>query len=517
MVRPFGSVSRTWKALAAAVAMALVAVVLIATPGSATFAKKYDLVMSSTPSPIPVGTSATVQATFTNKSLYSIGSVSLTVPSSPSGKFTITGFTPPSSGVVTVAPDGQSLSITGLKLILNKPYSITMAVSVTCDAATGSWASTAKLYGGTTPFTLNNPGNAQKTTVNGACLNKISFVSGKAPSNTAAGGTMSQVQVLVTTSTNAPIANDTVTLTGDIQNSGSVSAATDGSGIATFNSIKVPQTPKSPASLTATEGNGNQSVSGTFDITAASIEFVQQPTTTKFNANINPAVSVKVSSGGNGIEGVPVTITIGTNPAGGVLSPATSVVVNTNANGIAAFDNANALSIGPNESVTSSGYTLLASIDSGSVESDPFAIANEVVNQCGDNGCTATFPSGSTVTTDSPATLIIENDNPDFCSSISTVIAGTVTVIPAGNQDVLLTFEDLHGVGNTPNPVVGQTYKVCKSNDGPGETTLDYGISGDRCSVKGSAPCVENQYFQIGTLNLITKVLISKTDPTMKR
>ena len=64
------------------VAMALVAVVLIATPGSATFAKKYDLAMTtSTAPPIPVGTSsATIKATFTNKSLYSIGSVTLTVP-----------------------------------------------------------------------------------------------------------------------------------------------------------------------------------------------------------------------------------------------------------------------------------------------------------------------------------------------------------------------------------------------------------------------------------------------------
>ena len=137
------------------------------------------------------------------------------------------------------------------------------------------------------------------------------------------------------------------------------------------------------------------------------------------------------------------------------------------------------------------------------------------MNQCGD-GCTATFPSGSTVTTDSPATLIIENDNPDFCSSISTVIAGTVTVIPAGNQDVLLTFEDPHGVGSTPAPGRGRDLQGLQEQRRPGETILDYGISGDRCSVK-AAPCIENQYFQIGTLNLITKVLISKTDPTLKR
>ena len=396
-----------------------------------------------------------------------------------------------------------------MNLILNKPYSITMTVAVACDAATGSWGSTAKLLGGSTMFTLNNPGNSQKTTVSGACLNKISFAQG--PSNTVAGGTMAEVKVLVTTSTNAPIGNDLVTLTGDIQNSGNVTAMTDGSGIATFSSIKVAQTPKTGASLTAKESAGNQSVSGSFNITNATIAFVQQPTTTKFNESITPAVSVKVSDGANGIEGVPVTLAIGSNPAGGQLS--SSAPVDTGPDGIATFTG---LSIGPDETVTSSGYTLLASIDSGSVESDPFAIANEVKNQC-DGGCTATFPSGSTVTTDSAATLIIENDNPDFCSSISTVIAGTVTVDPAGTQDVMLTFRDPHGVGSTPDPVVDVTYPVCKSNDTPGETTLDYGTSGDRCSVKGVAPCIENQYFQIGTLDLITKVLISKTDPTLKR
>ena len=108
MVRPFGSIARTWKALAAVVAMALIAVVLIATPGSATFAKKYDLMMTSTPSPVPVGTCAQIKATFTNKSLYSIGSVSLTVPPSPSGKYMITGFTQPTTGVVTSRPAGRA-------------------------------------------------------------------------------------------------------------------------------------------------------------------------------------------------------------------------------------------------------------------------------------------------------------------------------------------------------------------------------------------------------------------------
>ena len=72
---------------------------------------------------------------------------------------------------------------------------------------------------------------------------------------------MAEVRVLVTTSTNAPIANDLVTLTGDIQDSGTVTATTDGSGIATFTTIKVTQTPKTGASLTATESAGGQSVS----------------------------------------------------------------------------------------------------------------------------------------------------------------------------------------------------------------------------------------------------------------
>ena len=178
MVRPFGSVSRTWKALAAVVAMALVAVVLIATPGSATFAKKYDLMMSSTPSPVPVGTSRADQGDVHEQEplLDRLGVVDgavVTVWEVHDHRLHAADL-----GVVTLAPGGQSLSITGVNLILNKPYSITMTVSVTCEAATGSWGSTAKLFGGSTMFTLNNPGNAQKTTVSGACLNKISFDAG---------------------------------------------------------------------------------------------------------------------------------------------------------------------------------------------------------------------------------------------------------------------------------------------------------------------------------------------------
>ena len=158
MVRPFGSVSRTWKALAAVVAMAMVAVVLIATPGSATFAKKYDLVMSSTPSPVPVGTIGADQGDVheqeplldrlgvADRAIVAVGS---TPSRAAHGRV---GSRDPSR------PRWQSVSMTGLNLILNKPYTITMTVTVACDAATGSWGSTAKLFGGSTHVHPEQPG-----------------------------------------------------------------------------------------------------------------------------------------------------------------------------------------------------------------------------------------------------------------------------------------------------------------------------------------------------------------------
>ena len=108
------------------------------------------------------------------------------------------------------------------------------------------------------------------------------------PSTTTAGATMSAVQVLVTDGIN-PVSNDIVALSGDAS---SPTATTDGTGVATFNSITVSQTPKSGASLTATENNGTgQSISQPFDITAPTVAFTNGPQDTQYNKCINSGAS----------------------------------------------------------------------------------------------------------------------------------------------------------------------------------------------------------------------------------
>lgn len=395
---------------------------------------------------------------------------------------------------------------------------VSITATVPCATGPGEWTTQVKqsndFSGNNNDFAIS--GNQPSLTVSGSCANKISFVDGAAPSNTTAGGAMSQVKVYVTNAADVPLNGNVVTLTGDIQNSGTVTSTTGTDGIAVFGTIRVSQTPKASASLVATEAGG-QSAAGNFAITPATVAFDQQPTLTKFNATIAPAVSVRVSDGTNGIEGVPVTLSIGTNPAGGILAgPGVvqgEVTVDTGSDGVATFSG---LSIGPNESVTSSGYQLLASIDSGTVLSDAFAISNTIAANC--DPCTATFDGGSTITAPGGTTLIIENNDSSFCSTISNVIAGTVTIIPTGSGNKLLTFVDPHGNGTTPDPVVGDTYPVCKSQDGGGTVTLDYKNAGDRCdTVNPAPPCIVDQYFQIGSLDLVTKVLITALDPTMKR
>ena len=249
---------------------------------------------------------------------------------------------------------------------------VTITATAPCSGTSFEWTTQVKqsndFSGNNNDFTIS--GAQPKLTLSGSCANKIAFVSGFAPSDTTAGGAMSMVKVFVTNFSDVAISGNVVTLTGDIQNSGSVTATTGIDGIAVFDTIKASKTPTPPSStssLTATEAGG-QSVAGSFVISPATIAFVQQPTLTQYNLNIAPAPSVKVSgAGGVGIQGVTVTMSIGTNPAGGVL--AGTVQRATDANGVATFDSATftGLSIGPDDTVTSSGYQLSASAtESGS-------------------------------------------------------------------------------------------------------------------------------------------------------
>jgi uncharacterized protein YjbI with pentapeptide repeats len=128
-----------------------------------------------------------------------------------------------------------------------------------------------------------------------------------------------------------------------------------------------PQTSNAPLGLTVFASTGN-------------IAFVQ-PIQTTSGQPISPAVTVRViDNTGAVVPGVPVTIAIGNNPSGGVLSGTTTVL--SDATGIATFSNLLIDKPG-------AGYTLIASaMGAGGTSSSSF---NIVVPTC------AAFPTGGSI------------------------------------------------------------------------------------------------------------------------
>lgn len=159
------------------VVMALVALTLMAIPGNATFAKKYDLTVlappsTTTPSPAVAGSQTAFTAKYTNKSLYKINSTVLTVPSG----FQVVGTPTTTRGTIS-STTTTSVSVRDLNLSLGSSFTISLSASVPCVAGTSSWTALTKTgnFSGST-FSLNNPGNAQKTTVSGSCNATIDVV-----------------------------------------------------------------------------------------------------------------------------------------------------------------------------------------------------------------------------------------------------------------------------------------------------------------------------------------------------
>ncbi len=116
------------------VVMALVALTLMAVPGNATFAKKYDLKIlavgsTATPSPAVAGSQTAFTATYTNKSIYKINSTVLTVPPN----FDVVGHGHDATTTRgTIAPShrrDQSVSA-DLNLSLGSSFTISLTASV---------------------------------------------------------------------------------------------------------------------------------------------------------------------------------------------------------------------------------------------------------------------------------------------------------------------------------------------------------------------------------------------------
>jgi hypothetical protein len=155
---------RTLSRIALLGVLALVAVMLMAVPGNATFAKKYDL--SVTPSSIPAGGSAVFAAKYTNKSLYKIGSTVLTVPTG----FQVTGATTSRGTIPTGGVTGTSVSVKDLNLSLGSSFTISVSATAPCGTGSGSWSAVTQTgnFSGSL-FSYNNAASARAATVTGSC------------------------------------------------------------------------------------------------------------------------------------------------------------------------------------------------------------------------------------------------------------------------------------------------------------------------------------------------------------
>jgi hypothetical protein len=370
------------------------------------------------------------------------------------------------------------------------------------------------------PLTGPVPSNPFNITLGDA--RQISYVANNGPSNTTAGSVMNQVKVLVTDGNN-PVSGDVVTLTGDI--SGSPTGITDAGGVATFNvpngnAITVSQTPEVGATLTATEGNQGQQVSSDFDISAPNVAFVQQPSDTLFGHTITPAVTVTVTdpnNSNNGISGVPVTISIGLNPAFGVLSG--TLTQTTDGSGVATFSD---LSIGPS-SASSSGYQLSAIAEVAGSDSAPFEITSAQAQDCS-GGCTttATSPGGGTVTASvgggTGSLSIIFESQPLTCLDshgneiVPNPVLGTFTVDPPADAPSPVTLEIVAPI-TFP---FQESYPICKTVEGGGTQLVEFCADTD-----GVLPCMESQKIdfhgnQTPKYTLHTVIDETATDPGHK-
>jgi hypothetical protein len=495
--------------------------------------------VSMSPCVLPGG-ATTLSATFTNSgnSTQNLGSIFL-----DTSELWFTGIMPDSAFVVSPGWTGHLESAfgfagdrtdyDGLYLTANSSASalapgasVSVTFPVSVGSRTGNTLWLALGWTGTTPYTgsLFNLAST-KVNVTNSCVGapaKVAFTT-QPPASQAATAPFSVAAQIQDANGNPITASGTQISLSLNQNgntgilSGSSTATTGGSGIATFPGLSVDKVgtgytlTASASGLTSADSNG-------FDIVAgdpAHVTFVAQPTDTLVNQNISAPGGVTVhvtDAGGNDVPSTPVTLTIDTSsPASG--AGITGASATTDGSGVATFDN---LRI----DTTSSGYILDADASGigSSPNSDTFAITN-TDSSCGtgDNPpCAAEFDNGGTVTAPPGTTLIIENNDVIDCGSAFSVIAGTVTVIPTGPGTKLITFEDPYvAAPGEPHPQVGVTYPVCKSLEGGGHVNLDYGNPSQRCDAK-SAPCVEAQYFEAGTLNLITKVEITNTDPIMK-
>ena len=235
------------------------------------------------------------------------------------------------------------------------------------------------------------------------------------------------------------------------------------------------------------------------------VAFSQQPVDTLQGTTMAPVKVSVTDNSANPVSGINVTLSLGTDPTGTATLSGT-LTESTDGSGVATFSDLNIDN-------SSSGYQLRASVVSVSpVLSDTFAITS-TSSDCTD--CTATFPSGGTVSGPPGTTLIIETNQLD-CDSVSNPIAGTVTIIPPdGSGPTQIVFDD-----TVSFPITG-SYPFCKSPDlnTPGANVVDCdSIPNGLNQNDGTVPCVQQSIILHGSNppTLHTILWIEGTDPVGK-
>jgi adhesin/invasin len=392
-------------------------------------------------------TNASGVATFNDLSINLVGSKNLTATSGAlsvvSNPFTITVGAPANIAFVQQPTDTAA----GVGITPMVSVSVTDAFgngingqSVILSLSTGTGALSGTLLNSTDSagvalfpgISINLIGSKNLTATRGAltAVSNAFTISAGAPANIAfvqqptdatANATIAPaVTVAVTDSFGNGVVGQNVTInlsTGTGVLAGTLTQATDASGIATFNNLSIDQI--GIKNITATSGALN-TVSNPFTISVgapANIAFVQQPTDAVAGTTIAPAVTVSVTDGsGNPVPGQNVTLTLSTGT--GVLFG--TLTQTTNASGIATFAD---LSI----NITGSK------------------------NLTATTGALSAISNAFTITADAPANIAFGQQPTDAVSNATIAPAVTVSVTDAfGNgvagQNVTLNLSNGTGV-----------------------------------------------------------------------
>jgi hypothetical protein len=221
------------------------------------------------------------------------------------------------------------------------------------------------------------------------------------------------------------------------------------------------------------------SVNTTINVSCAALAFTAQPATTVklqaiTSAPGNPSgdpVAVQATSDTGDVEGVLVTLTLGTSPSGGALSP-TTVTSTTNASGIATFT-------GMSINKSDEGYTLVATATGfSSATSDAFDVVDTYVD-CGGSPCSGGATGGGTTgdiqANTNPKYLTVSILSPGLIDCAGyTEITGTVSwkTDDQGNQIGTITADSSLVKKLRPPDQGAAHFQVCFSPD-PGKSFVD--------------------------------------------